>query len=130
MTSRYKKDDVLNKYPHRYGNPVEFNGHRHYLTEHPTLQIEQLTSEKSEKVHLYYNAATVREDELMQSIPDKKGLVELSEYEVIWEIYDCYINKRGWFYDSSVDGEEAGKKILTNVEDACDWANPSKVIRY
>lgn len=127
MTSRYKKDDVLNKYPHRYGNPVKFDGHTYYLTEHPTLQIQQLLNNK---VHLYYSSCSVREDELMQSIPDKKGLVELSEYEVIWEIYDCYINKRGWFYDSNVDEKEAGKKTLTKVEDACDWDNPSEVIKY
>lgn len=127
MTSKYKKDDVINKYPNRYGNPVKFDGHTYYLTEHPTLQLDKLTSTKT---HLYYSACAVGEDELIQSVPDNNGSVLLTDNELIWEIHDYYLNSRGWFYNSEFDEKEEGKKTLIRVEDACDWENPSRVIKY
>lgn len=125
MKSKFKKSDVINKYTKRYGNPVDYMGHTYYLTEYPELKRKKLNNGN---IYLYYNAASVCKDELMQSVPDARGIVDLSEYEVIWDIYDCYINSCGNFYE--LEDNEVGKKPLNSVEDACDWDNPSRVIKW
>lgn len=119
--ARYIKDKVINKYTKWYGNPIRYNNNFYYLTEFPQLQFKSI---RTDKVHLYYSACVLSRREVDESIPDTKGIVNLVEYEMIWKIHDCYINQRGWFYDSEIDGNIAGKKQLTSVEDACDWDNP------
>lgn len=126
MTSKYKKNDIINKYPNRYGQPVIYKGNKFYLTEHPTLQVNTI----GDKTLLYYSALAVEENDLIQSVPDKNGYVTLNDYGVFWHIYNCYLNKIGWFYDFEIDGEEVGKKMLTDIEDACDWENPNLVLRF
>lgn len=119
--AKYIKDKVVKKYVKWYGNPVRFNNNYFYLTESPQLQFKNISTDK---VQLYYSACVLSRREVDESIPDTKGIVNLVEYEMIWKIHDCYINQRGWFYDSEIDGNLVGKIQLASVEDACDWNNP------
>lgn len=118
---KYNKNEIISKYTKRYGNPVRFNDDIYYLTESPQLQFKNISTDK---VHLYYSACVLSKREVDESIPDDRDIVNLTEYEMIWKIRDCYLNDRGWFYDSDIDGDINGKKQLIKVEDACDWDNP------
>lgn len=119
--ARYNKNEIIRKFIKWYGNPVRFNNNYFYLTESPHLQFKKLDTDK---VHLYYSACVLGKREVDQSVSSDRGIIDVTEYEMVWEICDCYINDRGWFYDNEVDGEIKGKRKLVRVEDACDWDNP------
>lgn len=119
--ARYNKNKIISKYVRWYGNPVRFNNNYYYLTESPQLQFKYLSMDK---VHLYYSACVLGKAEVDKSVPDERDIIDVAEYEMLWKIHDCFINARGWFYDSDIDGDMDDKRKLVRVEDACDWENP------
>lgn len=118
---KYIKAKIISKYTKWYGNPIRYNNDIYYLTESPQLHFKQLNNSK---VHLYYSACVLDKREVDESISNDRGIIDVTEYEMLWKIHDCYINSRGWFYDSEIDGNITGKFKLTSVEEACDWNNP------